>query len=256
MRKFLKIYFLLAFLSSALLWIGVNNGGFFSYKVREKLHTKHTYAIEIQKILLANKDTNNTLHICLDIVKEPNHKQGIYELTLPLRKFRGDITHGNILYHYNDTKHQLTIDRERQGYTVIFPESELKEGCHVNSSIPILSNPHFIPPTGVNNYPLILKLDSNLTDVVYYPLDIKKGYFYHKNFFVYATNQPFVDIDWHDKGGSNYLIIELRGDRYYHDKVEFYKLPLSIVADFLTAPLQVLIGVGLWVLLIATGVRC
>jgi len=109
MKKFLKIYFLLAILSSALLWIGLNNGGYFSYKVREQLNTKHTYD---------------------------------------------------------------------------------------------------------------------------------------------------VNSNWNDEGGSNSLTIKPREDKQHHDKVEFYKLPLAIVADFLTAPLQVLMGVGLWILLILSGVKC
>jgi hypothetical protein len=260
MKKFLKIYFLLAFLSSALLWIGVNNGGYFSYKVREQLNTKHVYDVKIQKVLLANKDANNTLHVCLDIAKEPNHKQGIYYLSVPLNTYKGRISYRSPWY-YNDKvndkdRYQGYIEKLIQGFTVTFPESALKEGCDVNSSIPIRNNPHFNPPTGVNDYPLILELDSNLTSVVYYPLDIKKGYFYHKNFFVYAENQPFVDSDWNDDGGSNYLIVELRGDRYYHDKYASYLLPLAIVADFLTSPLQVVMGLGLWILMIASGVKC
>ena len=260
MKKFLKIYFSLALISSLLLWIGMNNGGYFSYKVKKSKNQRHTYEVTVQKVLLANKDINNTLHLCLDIVKEPNHKKNIYELSIPLYEYKGLISYSSPWYYNkgidDKDRYQGYIEKAYQGYTVIFPESALQEGCHVHSSIPILTNPHFKPPTGANDFPLILESDKNLTDVVYYPLDIMNGYINHNNFMVYATKQPFVNSNWDDEDGSNYLIIELRGDRYYHDKVEFYKLPLSIVADFLTAPLQVLIGVGLWVLLIATGVRC
>ena len=260
MKKFLKIYFSLALISSLLLWIGMNNGGYFSYKVKKSKNQRHTYEVTVQKVLLVNKDINNTLHLCLDIVKEPNHKKNIYELSIPLYAYKGRISYSSPWYYrdkVNDKDRYLGhIEKLSQGFTVIFPESSLKEGCHVSSSIPILTDPHFNPPTGVNDFPLILELDKNLTDVIYYPLDIKKGYINHNNFMLYTTKHPFVNSDWNDEGGSNYLIVEIRGDRYYHDKYASYLLPLAIVADFLTSPLQVVMGLGLWILMIASGVKC
>ena len=161
-----------------------------------------------------------------------------------------------------EAKEQGFIESHQEGYTVSFPESALIEGCnfsHGLSSINISKeNPPFKKPAGnsVNDYPAHLNIKTSTKDILYYPLEIKQRYVNAKNFFLYATQKDFIGTSWSDEK-SNYLIIEVRGDRYYSpNKALQWSKPLAIIFDILTAPLQILVSIFLFGRMMINGVGC
>jgi len=268
MKKFIKIYFFVALISSVLLFIVTSNAGLASYELDKKIKHKEWYKVVVHGIKSAKKDKqNNNLYVCLSMTKSPENSTKEYLLKVPLSVYEDYDPKLFSRWYYEKSisvkaKERGFIEKRREGYAVIFPESALIEGCGFDNgmlSVDISNeNPPFKKPPGnsVNDYPAHLDIKSSTNDIIYHPVDIPHAYNGVNSSFLYVTHEDFIGKSWADEK-SNYLIIGIDADRYYYPNQSLKWLkPLAFILDMLTAPFQLAGGAFMLGLMMVSGVKC
>ena len=267
MKKFLKIYLIVAFISFALIFIVTGSFGLASYELDKKIKHKEWYKVVVHEIKSAKKDKQNNLYVCLSMTKSPENSTKEYLLKVPLSAYEDYDPKLFRRWYYEKSistkaKERGFVEKRQEGYAVIFPESALIEGCDFGNSMSNvgISNgkPPFIKPPGnsVNDYPTHLDIKSSTNDIIYHPVNIPHSYNGVNSSFLYVTHKDFIGKSWADEK-SNYLIIGVDADRYYYPKQSLKWLkPLAVILDVLTAPFQLAGGAFMLGLMMISGVKC
>ena len=266
MPKFIKIYLLIATFLFLLNYLVFGHVGLISYQLDQKINQKQAYKSILNKVIFAKKDESNNLYICFNMTKEPEKQDGEYLLKISLNYYDNYRSSDFSQWYYQETVSKKAqemgyLKKLQKGYTVTFPESALKNEC---SDLPVTNlvdiylgkkDVPFKPPlsNSVNDYPLYLEFNKGVKDIIYFPMENMSSYYNYPNFFTYASQEKVVEPSWKDEA-SNYLIVEVKGDRKYSpNKSMKYMMPLAIVGDFISAPFQFIVGAFILITMVVTG---
>ena len=262
MKKLIKIYLIVALVSSALMFFVTSNSGLAGYELDKKIKHKEWYKVVVHEIKSAKKDKQNNLYVCLSMTKAPQNTTKEYLLKIPLRAYEDYETSSFGRWYYEKSisakaKERGFIEKRQEGYAVIFPESALIEGCDFDNGILSVDISSEKPPgNSVNDYPAHLDIKSSTNDIIYHPVNIPHAYNGVSSTFLYVTHKDFIGKSWADEK-SNYLIIGVDADRYYYPNQSLKWLkPLAFIFDVLTAPFQLAGGAFMLGLMMVSGVKC